>query len=101
MTKYCQDCGTPSASATAKFCQSCGEPFVKTAAKTKTLSSQASVTLDEGEDFSPVVVVPDLEEIEVSISADAENSEKFGTSFTFSPDGKVQPIKFRGRTKTL
>jgi len=96
-TKYCSDCGTPSASATSKFCSSCGQPLDSMAKRPNKTATASTRSNDENE--SDVFEVPDISGIQVITETDEEQPDHFGKSFSFG--GKdFQPAKFKPRSLT-
>lgn len=94
--KYCQNCGTKSALATAKFCAVCGTPF---AGGIKSLSSiHPSRQLDE--EGSDITHVPQIDKLDCEYAeSDVAEYQGFqaGAAFSILPDGMNAPKKFKPR----
>lgn len=98
--KYCPSCGQESKIATANFCVHCGQSL-----NTLTLTpkvAKASRQLEDIEDGSDILEVPELDGLDVSISGD-DDDEKYVntlTSFSFTANGGtvfVKPKKVKPR----
>jgi endogenous inhibitor of DNA gyrase (YacG/DUF329 family) len=99
--KYCPECGTKSSSATAKFCSSCGhniDPLsVAKPVVAKHISRAAS--RDDDPDGTDVYEIPNIQTLQVSVSADIDGEDEInvgGTSFAFGAAGFV-PTKFKAK----
>lgn len=98
--KYCPNCGTKAPSATAKFCTNCGQSLNTLTSTVKT--AKASHQLEDIEDGSDILEVPELDGLDVTISGD-DDDEKYVntlTSFSFTANGGtvfVKPKKVKPR----
>jgi hypothetical protein len=103
--KYCPNCGTKAPSATAKFCTNCGQSLnTLTSTLDKKLASLSKLDWSDKSEAEEtnVTELPDIEELQVTISGD-DDDEKYVntlTSFSFTANGGtvfVKPKKVKPR----
>lgn len=100
MTKYCSNCGTKSASATAKFCASCGQSLDTLTSSSPKKTARARVLEEDDPDGSDITEVPQLDSLKFTTEADEENADHFGKTFSFGMNGFGEQ-KFKPRSLTL